>query len=258
MRVTFRTVLCAPPPWRRPGRLAVKAVAPVLVVGCVFALAPHAQAQTEMVLIERGTAMRYLANSADPGLGSTWTASAFDDSGWTAGVYGIGYENIPPGATGLIDTTVPDTTRSIYSRVTVNVPDVGQVSSVFVGADYDDGYAVWINGTEVFRSSGLPAGALDWNSSGGNHESSNDIVPYYEFTDVTGSAMGVLVNGDNEVAIAAFNAGAGSSDLVLVPNLTLNKTKQVDRGPYLQMGTSDAVTVRWRTEVPTDSRVLCG
>ena len=83
-------------------------------------------------------------------------------------------------------------------------------------------------------------------------------VAHYEFTDVTGSALGALMSGDNEISIAAFNSGAGSSDLVLVPNLTLNKTLVLNRGPYLQQGSSDTVTVRWRTEVPTDSRVLCG
>ena len=232
----------------------------LLAVFCVLALAlaPVTQAQDDTVLVERGNSMRYLANSADPGLERTWTQPEFDDSGWTVGVYGIGYENSPPGATGLIDTPVPNTTRSIYTRLTVNIPDTSQVTNVSVGADFDDAYAVWINGVEVFRSSGLPGGPLDWNTPGGDHESSNDSVAHYEFTDVTGTALGLLINGDNDVAFAVFNAGAGSSDLVLVPNLTLNKTKQVSRGPYLQQGSSDAITVRWRTDVSTDSRVLCG
>lgn len=30
------------------------------------------------------------------------------------------------------------------------------------------------------------------------------------------------------------------------------------RGPYLQMGTRDSIIIRWRTDVPTDSRVLYG
>ncbi len=32
----------------------------------------------------------------------------------------------------------------------------------------------------------------------------------------------------------------------------------VNRGPYLQMGTQDRIVVRWRTDVPTDSRVSYG
>ncbi len=32
----------------------------------------------------------------------------------------------------------------------------------------------------------------------------------------------------------------------------------VTRGPYLQQGAHDRITVRWRTSLTTDSRVLCG
>ena len=81
-----------PRPWGDPSKSATGSSGPV------------AQAQDDTVLIERGTSMRYLANSADPGLGSGWTANGFDDSSWTVGVYGIGYETSLPGATALIDT----------------------------------------------------------------------------------------------------------------------------------------------------------
>ena len=166
MKAAFWTSLSAARSARRSGQRATRGATVFLAALCVLALAPVTQAQNDTVLIERGTSMRYLANSANPGLGLTWTETGFDDSGWTVGVYGIGYENSPPGATGLIDTTVPNTTRSIYTRLTVNIPDVGQVTNVFVGADFDDAYAVWINGTEVFRSSGLPGGVLNWNTPG--------------------------------------------------------------------------------------------
>ena len=229
------------------------------MAGLLVVLLPFgASAQDNTVLIERSTAMLYLANGADPVLGQTWTQPGFDDSGWTPGVFGIGYEDNPPGAMGLLDTIVPSGTSSIYTRLTVDVPDVAQVTSVFLAADFDDSFAMWINGTEIFRSAGLPAGALDWNTSGGDHESSNDTAPHYEYTDVTAAALTVLVNGTNDVAIAAYNLNASSSDLVLVPSLTLNKTILVTRGPYLQQGSSEAVTIRWRTDVASDSRVLCG
>jgi hypothetical protein len=34
--------------------------------------------------------------------------------------------------------------------------------------------------------------------------------------------------------------------------------QQVTRGPYLQQGTPTSIVVRWRTDVPTDSRVSYG
>ena len=48
----------------------------------------------EEILVEAGHAMTYLANSADPTIGVTWTDPVFDDSTWTAGSYGVGYDRI--------------------------------------------------------------------------------------------------------------------------------------------------------------------
>ena len=49
-----------------------------------------------------------------------------------------------------------------------------------------------------------------------------------------------------------------SSDLVLVPQLIVNPAFSLVRGPYLQSGSDDTVTVRWRTTSATDSRIVYG
>ena len=54
-----------------------------------------------------------------------------------------------------------------------------------------------------------------------------------------------LILGTVAVALLAVVYLAGQS-----PRLT--------RGPYLQMGTTDGVLVRWRTSVATESRVCYG
>ena len=64
--------------------------------------------------------------------------------------------------------------------------------------------------------------------------------------------------GANVLSVGVWNSGTGSTDLVLVPNLTINKDLLVTRGPYLQMGTSDSIVVRWRTSIPSDSVVEIG
>jgi hypothetical protein len=69
-------------------------------------------------------------------------------------------------------------------------------------------------------------------------------------------ALPVLHPGDNVLAIAAYNHSATSSDLVLVPQLSV--TSIVTRGPYLQQGTPESVIVKWRTAIATDSRVRYG
>jgi hypothetical protein len=148
------------------------------------------------VVVDGTSNIQWLANASDPGLGESWTASAFDDSSWTTGTYGIGYDNAGM-ASGLIATTVPNTTVSVYSRTSFNLSGTGSVGNLYLGVDYDDGWALWINGTEVARSPNMPGGALDWDSAAGVHESSNAAAPTYEWFDVSAAALPALRNGNN-------------------------------------------------------------
>ena len=45
---------------------------------------------------------------------------------------------------------------------------------------------------------------------------------------------------------------------ILVPDPAWAQAATITRGPYLQRTTPDGIVVRWRTDVATDSRVLCG
>jgi len=209
------------------------------------------------VLLEAGSSNKYLANTSNPGFGNNWTMENFPgESGWTSGTYGIGYET-GTGAQNLLQTTTPAGTHSIYTRATFNLADPGAITGMFLGVDYDDGYVAWINGTEVSRSASMPAGTPSWNTTPALHESSNATSPVYTpLEDITLLALPVLQAGDNVLAIAAYNNSSSSSDLVLVPQLSINTI--ITRGPYLQQGTPDSVVVRWRTATPTDSRVRYG
>ncbi|HEX5043734.1 MAG TPA: metallophosphoesterase [Candidatus Polarisedimenticolaceae bacterium] len=214
----------------------------------------------ETVLVQAGASCRYRANSSNPGIGTTWTAEGFADGSWPSGTYGVGYETSLPGALGLIATAVPSGTVSIYTRARFTVADPAQVTNLFLGADWDDGYIAWINGVEVYRSPQMPAGTPAWNSVPASHESSNGASPNYgSLVDVSTLGVPALHAGTNVLAIGVWNTGSTSSDLVLVPKLVMNRSgAAVARGPYLQRGTPTSVVVRWRTDVPTSSRVRYG
>mgnify|MGYP000358533111 CR=1 FL=1 len=77
--------------------------------------------------------------------------------------YGVGYDN-GSGAQNLLLTVVPNTTRTVYTRVTFYIADVTQLQNLFLGVDFDDGYAAWINGVEVYRSPEMPPGAPAWDT----------------------------------------------------------------------------------------------
>ena len=177
-----------------------------------------------LVLVEFGSPMVYLDNSSDPGIGLDWVATGYDDSGWDTGNYGVGFEDSPPGAEALLQTIVPNDTASVYTRTTFDVELAAVVNAIFIAADYDDGYVAWINGTEVFRSAEMPAGDPAWNTVPASHEASNLPEPDYgTLQDISVAALGLLVDGENELAIAIYNDEPGvSPDMVLVPRLSIS------------------------------------
>jgi hypothetical protein len=213
------------------------AALPALVNGeNVFAIAvynnqPATGFSSDLVLsprlsFDRAPTMKYLANTADPVLGVTWTAPGFNDAGWTDGNYGVGYDNALAGATDLIQTDTGNGLYSIYTRSHFAIGNTNSVNDMFLGVDYDDAYVAWINGVEVFRSPQMPAGDPDWNTDALNtHEASNARYPRYEpLNDISGVALPALVNGDNVLAIGVWNRGApASSDMVLAPRLSINR-----------------------------------
>jgi hypothetical protein len=223
-------------------------------------LAVAGTARAETVLVQAGSACRYRANSSNPGIGTTWTAEGFADGAWAMGPYGVGYERALPGAQALLATSVPSGTVSIYTRARFTIADPAQVTNLFLGADWDDGYIAWINGVEVHRSPEMPGGTPAWNSVPASHESSNGASPNYgALVDVSALGIPALHAGTNVLAIGVWNVNGTSSDLVLVPRLAMNHSGiAATRGPYLQQGTPSSVVVRWRTDVPTSSRVRYG
>ena len=181
-------------------------------------------------LVEQGSVMRYLANQSDPLLGLTWTDSGFDDSAWTLGLYGVGYEDVT-GAENLLQTMVPVGTNSIYTRATFTITDVASVTDLYLGADHDDGYVAWINGVEVYRSPQMPPGDPNWDTRPAAHESSNAAAPNYDpQVDISQSGIPALRNGANVLSIAVYNRHGTvtpSSDLVLVPRLSINRVTTI-------------------------------
>jgi hypothetical protein len=217
----------------------------------------------ELVLVQDATPMRYLANRTDPHLGLSWTLPSFDDRRWSSGVFGVGFEAASgrgtPKAAALLRTRVPRLTFSVFTRTVVTIDDVSGIENFVVGADYDDAFAVWINGTEVFRSPELRAADPGWFEKTAMHESSNGAMPdVLPATDITAAALPALRPGPNLIAIAVWNASPLSDDLVIVPFLSINHPPDIVRGPYLQSGSPTSLVVRWRTNRPSPSEVWLG
>ena len=184
---------------------------------------------------EFGSSMLYEANLSEPDSGMDWIDPLFDDGEWSAGLYGVGYEDPPGGgATALILTEVTPDVASIFTRATFWVDEPLDVTRFLLGCDYDDGYAVWLNGIEIFRSPEMPAEPLSWNTPAAFHESSNAAEPdYTPYSDLSGTAIPLLQAGDNDLAIGVWNAVIPSSDLVVVPRILLAIDDGCDNCPLV-------------------------
>ena len=231
------------------------AAIPALVNGdnilaiAVYNELPVPQPSSDLVLvprlsINRGPTMRYKANAADPGIGLTWVAESFNDASWTPGWYGTGYETAV-GAENLLQSPVPAGAFSVYTRSHFTISDVSAVRDMFLGADYDDGFVAWINGTLVYQSPEMPTATPAWNTNATAHESSNSRHPVYEPLFNVSSAIPLLHNGDNVLAIGVWNNGAPSStDLVVVPRLSINHIPQVTMA-YLANASDPGLGTAW-------------
>jgi hypothetical protein len=225
----------------------------LIIAGCVALFVSDAAAQ-QKALVHTGSRATYLANVADPGIGAAWVAPDFDDSAWSVGTYGIGYDR--QREAGIAPrTAVPSGTFSIYTRTRFLVADPGEFNRMLLGGDYIGSIAVWINGTEVFRSPGLAAGRLELNPL---NRGASSRLKYESRRDLSAAGLPALRPGENVLAIGMWNDAGSAGDLFLDPHVLVNSTLALARGPYLQSSTPTRVVVRWRTDENGDSRVVYG
>lgn len=141
---------------------------------------------------------------------SNWRLPEFSEDGsWNQNTrLPIGY-GIVNGVT--LNTVVPDMRNnynSIFLRSSFSI-EAGEIpSQLRLNFTADDGFVIWINGTEVhrFRFDQNEDPTIDDTASGTGAEGTFDEA-------VLLNAGAYLVEGPNTIAVQLFNVGTGSSDL---------------------------------------------
>lgn len=160
---------------------------------------------------------RYLIPTNDS-FDSVWRDNGFDDGSWQTGQASIGYENTPADYDGLILTTVPTGTTSVYVRIQFSVTDPDTVLNT-LQMKYDDGFIAYINGMRVASDNAPAPGSATYESIATDEHPDGLAVNYVDF-DVSQHSDSLVV-GTNTLAIHMLNR-SGSSDLLAVPNLILS------------------------------------
>ncbi len=152
-------------------------------------------------------------------------AAAFDDSAWTSGAGGVGYEN----QTGYesffsinVGPQMNGKNATCYIRIpfTVAAADLGKLSDLVLSLRVDDGFIAYINGAEVARMNftGPPA----WNSTAGGQTFDQDAIVLTPWT-LPAAGLSALHAGENILALQGLNESTTSSDFLISAELKATK-----------------------------------
>ncbi|HOL88288.1 MAG TPA: lamin tail domain-containing protein [Anaerohalosphaeraceae bacterium] len=183
---------------------------------------PRRPASTQLVaqgfVVSDSAPKKVLVPTGD--IGTAWRGSSepFNDTGWTGGTGGVGYER-QTGYESMIGIDVGaamyNKNATCYIRIpfTVDGAALPYYTTLTLRVRYDDGFVAFLNGTEVKRMN-APA-SLIWNSAAtANREASSawdsfDISAY----------KSVLRAGTNILAIHGLNVSTTSSDFLISAEL---------------------------------------
>lgn len=219
----------------------------------------------QVTIVPYGSSWKYWANS-QANYPANWHTTGFDDSAWPAGTGELGYgdgdeSTCIPAASPVAGTLCNPTGNkwpTYYFRKVVNIPDPTIYSNFSFNVDRDDGFVVYINGVEVSRNN-IAAGAVSYGTSATS--ALEDAI--ISFTVATSA----FVSGNNTIAVEMHQASVSgtppvstSSDISFNLQLLANDafSAGLSRGPYLQSGSQDGITIRWRTTTAQNSKVELG
>ncbi len=195
---------------------------------------------------------KYLDNGTDQG--TLWNLPAFDDSTWASGPGEIGYGDGDEATVVSFGPSPSNKYITTYFRHSFDIPNPGAIGGLNVSLMRDDGAVMYVNGVEVHRSN-MPAGTIGYLTTATAPIASGSEYAY-EVVFVDASA---LVPGANTLAVEIHQVGGTSSDISLDVRIEVaTGISSIIRGPYLQRGTPSSAVVKWRTDVPTNSRVQYG
>jgi hypothetical protein len=153
----------------------------------------------------------------------------FDDSAWSRGASGLGYETSGNEYDGLIATNLVGAVRngsfSLRTRFTFDAPEAAAITGLTLRLKYDDGFVAWLNGVEVARANAA-AGVPAWNTAATAQHPDPDSATY-EIYDLT-PFIGSLEDSANVLAVQVMNETIGSSDILVLPEITASRNVRVE------------------------------
>ncbi len=183
---------------------------------------PAQQTNAPTTLIAAGSAWRYLDDGSNQG--TAWRTTNFFENTWSNGVAQLGFGDNPVDEITRIrrtnNTTAGNSMTNFYFRRYFNVTNPAAFANLSMWMLRDDGGVVYLNGTEVFRSSSMPPlPAVITATTFANNEGQ---APPDNTIDTAIFSAGLLVSGTNLLAVEIHQYDPPSSDLSFDFSLTGN------------------------------------
>ena len=146
-------------------------------------------------------------------LGTAWREFDYDDSSWPSGAGVLAQEDSANALVfPLIRTTLSlsngtQFVTNFYFRTHFAITNLPRVAGLNFSNLIDDGAVVYLNGTEIWRSTNMPTGPVTCNTFA--TAAAQEGVYFVTNTPPTG-----LVAGDNVLAVEVHQVNATSSDIV--------------------------------------------
>jgi len=163
-------------------------------------------------VIDWGDIWRYKLGDSEPS--DNWREIEFDDSDWPSGPTGIGYGDNDDA------TIVPSNTISIYLRKSFIVQYPENITQAILHVDYDDAFVAYLNGIEIARAN-ITGIHPPFNQSADSYTEPKICYGNPPEKLPVENVQNLLVNGDNILAIQVHNHGTSSSDMTIIPFLSL-------------------------------------
>ena len=220
---------------------------------CIALITSTVPVFADTTFIRFGSSWKYLDNGSNQG--TAWRQPGFKDASWASGPAQLGYgEGSERTAIGY-GPSVSNKYITTYFRTKLNIPNPARFSSFTINVYADDAIVIYVNGREAGRYNidTLPnASTLAGTVA---EEDGHRIISF------AGIASSFFKKGANTIAVEVHQAGVTSPDLVFdleLAGIGNPAEPPVTRGPLLQMLSTNAVNIKWRTAGAAGTRVKYG
>lgn len=165
-------------------------------------------------IIDNGDEWKYHIPKIEPA--ANWKLAQFKDTAWLNGATSIGYGDDD-------DSTIVESALAIYLRKSFFISEVNQINEAVLHMDYDDGFIAYLNDVEIARS-GLTGQVPAFNEAASSHEAliySGSNPEAFIIADLNTN----FKNGENILAVQVHNTDTNSSDMTIIPILSIGSER---------------------------------